>query len=128
MTRTTGPSAGRAGLLITVVLASLAMIGPFTIDTVFPGFAAIGRDFAVGAAAMQQVTSVYLISFAIMSILHGPLSDALGRKPVMLTGLGLYVLATIGCALSPSLPVLLAFRALQGARRRGHHRQPGGDP
>lgn len=105
----------RAGWLVTVVLASLAMIGPFTIDTVFPGFEAMGRDFGADEAALQQVTSIYLLSFALMSVLHGPLSDALGRKPVMLTGLAVYVIATIGCALSPSLPVLLACRALQGA-------------
>lgn len=113
----TGPSRAtrRAGLLITAVLASLAMIGPFTIDTVFPGFAAMGRDFGATDAAMQQVTSVYLLAFALMSILHGPISDALGRKPVMLTGLSVYVLATVGCALSPTLPVLLACRAVQGA-------------
>lgn len=115
MTNPTDRGSSHAGLLITAVLAALAMIGPFTIDTVFPGFASMGADFDVGAPAMQQVTSVYLISFAVMSILHGPLSDALGRKPVMLTGLALYVLATIGCALSPSLPVLLGFRVLQGA-------------
>ncbi len=106
---------GRAGLLITALLASLAMIGPFTIDTVFPGFAAMGRDFGVGDAAMQQVTSVYLISFAVMSVLHGPISDALGRKPVMLGGLSIYVLATIGSALSGSLAMLLVCRAIQGA-------------
>ena len=105
----------RAGLLITAVLAGLAMIGPFTIDTVFPGFAAMGRDFEANDAAMQQVTSVYLLSFAVMSVLHGPISDTLGRKPVMLAGLAVYVLATIACALSPTLPVLLAARALQGA-------------
>ncbi|WP_114906441.1 multidrug effflux MFS transporter [Ornithinimicrobium murale] len=115
MTSVGSPRARRAGLVITAVLASLAMIGPFTIDTVFPGFASMGQDFEVGAPAMQQVTSIYLLSFAVMSILHGPISDTLGRKPVMLTGLALYVLATIGCALSPSLPVLLVFRALQGA-------------
>lgn len=112
---TTSRGTRRAGLLVTAVLASLAMIGPFTIDTVFPGFAAMGRDFGATDAAMQQVTSVYLLAFAMMSILHGPISDALGRKPVMLTGLGVYVLATLGCALSPTLPVLLVCRAIQGA-------------
>lgn len=115
MTQTPAPGHRRAGLLITGVLASLAMIGPFSIDTVFPAFASMGTEFGAGDASMQQVTSIYLISFAVMSVLHGPISDTLGRKPVMLTGLGIYVLATIGCALSPSLPVLLAFRALQGA-------------
>lgn len=105
----------RAGILITAVLAGLAMIGPFTIDTVFPGFAAMGRDFGANDAAMQQVTSIYLLSFAVMSVLHGPISDTLGRKPVMITGLIIYVVATIACALSPTLPVLLVARALQGA-------------
>lgn len=109
------PHARGAGILITAVLAGLAMIGPFTIDTVFPGFASMGRDFSADEAAMQQVTSIYLLSFAVMSVFHGPISDTLGRKPVMLTGLGLYVLATIGCALSPTLPVMLVCRALQGA-------------
>jgi DHA1 family bicyclomycin/chloramphenicol resistance-like MFS transporter len=91
------------------------MIGPFTIDTVFPGFASMGRDLAADEAAMQQVTSIYLLSFAVMSVFHGPISDTLGRKPVMLTGLGIYVLASVGCALSPTLPVLLVCRAVQGA-------------
>ena len=105
----------RASLLIITILASLAMIGPFSIDTVFPGFEAMRRDFGANEAALQQVTSVYLMAFAVMSIFHGPISDTLGRKPVMLTGLAIYVLASIGCALSPSLPVLLVCRALQGA-------------
>lgn len=114
-TREGGRGAARAGILLTGVLASLAMIGPFTIDTVFPGFEAMGRDFGADEAALQQITSVYLLAFAVMSVFHGPISDALGRKPVMLAGLAIYVVATIGCALSPSLPVLLACRALQGA-------------
>lgn len=96
------------------VLVGLAMLGPFTIDTTFPAFAAMGEEFGASQAAMQQVTSVYLLSFAAMSVVHGPLSDALGRKPVMVGGLAGYVLATIGCALAPSLPALLVCRALQG--------------
>lgn len=91
------------------------MVGPFSIDTVFPGFTAMGADFRASAAAMQQVTSVYLLFFAVMSLFHGPLSDALGRKPVMIGGLACYTVATIGCALSPSLATLLVCRALQGS-------------
>src|SRR5690606_20282883 len=72
--------------LVTLVLATLSMIGPFTIDTIFPGFAQMGEAFDAGPAALQQVTSVYLLSFALMSVVHGPLSDALGRRPVMLLG------------------------------------------
>lgn len=112
---TSGPtSPARAGWLVTVVLAGLAMIGPFTIDTVFPGFETIGRDFRADATALQQITSVYLLSFAVMSVLHGPISDSLGRKPVMIGGLLGYAVASVVCALAPSLTVLLVGRAAQG--------------
>jgi len=104
----------RATLGITLVIAFLSMFGPFTIDTVFPAFAHIGAQFDVSSAAMQQVTSTYLLSFGLMSLLHGPVSDAVGRKPVMVVGILVYVLASIGCALSVNLPMLLAFRILQG--------------
>ena len=58
------------------------MLGPFTVDTIFPGFPAVQREFTVDAVATQQIVSVYLFTFALMSLLHGPLSDALGRRPV----------------------------------------------
>lgn len=102
-------------VLTTVLLALLGMFGPFSIDTAFPAFAEMGADFEVSDSSMQLVISAYLGSFAVMSLVHGPLSDALGRKPVMVTGAIVYALASIGCALSPSLPVLLLFRVLQGA-------------
>ncbi len=104
----------RAGWTVTAVLASLAMLGPFTIDTVFPGFQAMGQDLDASSTALQQVTSVYLLTFALMSVLHGPLSDALGRKPVMLGGLAGYVVASAACALAPTLGWLLVGRAVQG--------------
>lgn len=103
-----------AGALITLVLAGLSMLGPFTIDTVFPAFTAIGAELGASTAAMQQITSLYLLSFAVMSIFHGPLSDALGRKPVMIGGLVGFVLASIGCALAPSFGALLVLRTAQG--------------
>ena len=104
----------RAGWLLTCVLAAMAMIGPFSIDTPFPAFATMRADFGVGVDAMQLVVSAYMFAFAVMTPLHGPISDAVGRRPVILGGLAVYVLASIGCALSPTLPVLLGFRVLQG--------------
>lgn len=108
-----GATIPRKGL-ITAIIALLAMIGPFTIDMVYPGFAAMGAELMASPTAMQQVTSVYLLSFAVMSLWHGPVSDALGRKPVMITGMVAYSLASAVCALAPSLEILLLGRALQG--------------
>lgn len=100
--------------LTTVLLALLGMFGPFSIDTPFPAFAAMGEQFRVTDAAMQLVVSAYLAAFAAMSLFHGPISDAVGRKPVMVTGAVIYAIASVGCALSTSLPMLLVFRVLQG--------------
>src|SRR5690554_5184490 len=96
------------------LLAGLAMFGPFTIDTIFPAFAQMGAELDADKLAMQQTISVYLVAFALMSVVHGPLSDALGRRRVILAGLVVFTLASIGCALSRDLGTLLAFRAAQG--------------
>ncbi|WP_304502145.1 multidrug effflux MFS transporter [Brachybacterium sp. FME24] len=104
----------KAGARITLTLASLAMIGPFTIDTVFPAFTRIGEEFASDEVALQQLVSAYLAAFAVMSIFHGPLSDALGRKKVMIGGLVIYLIGMFGCVLAPSLGSLILLRVLQG--------------
>lgn len=90
------------------------MFGPFSIDTIFPAFPQIGAQFGADKLAMQQTISVYLLAYAAMSLVHGPLSDALGRKRVILVGLAVFTLASVGCAFSTTLPQLLAFRCLQG--------------
>ena len=99
---------------LAVLLAGLAMFGPFSIDTIFPAFDQIGAQLGADKVAMQQTISVYLLAYAAMSVVHGPLSDAIGRRRVIIGGLAVFALASAGCALSTSLPTLLAFRALQG--------------
>jgi DHA1 family bicyclomycin/chloramphenicol resistance-like MFS transporter len=96
------------------LLAGLSMIGPFSIDAVFPGFPSIGARFGVDATALQQLISVYLLTYAAMSLFHGAISDAIGRKPVIVSGLLVYALASLGAALSTSFAMLLACRAVQG--------------
>lgn len=96
------------------LLAALSMIGPFSIDAVFPAFPLVGAHFRVDDTALQQLVSVYLVTYAAMSLLHGAISDARGRKPVIVAGLVVYALASVGAALSTSFAMLLACRALQG--------------
>jgi DHA1 family bicyclomycin/chloramphenicol resistance-like MFS transporter len=99
---------------LALLLAGLAMFGPFSIDTIFPAFPAMGADLGADKLAMQQTISVYLIAYALMSLVHGPLSDILGRRRVILAGLAVFIVASAGCAVAEDLPTLLAFRALQG--------------
>jgi len=109
----------RLVVVVPVLLAGLSMLGPFSIDTPFPAFKAMGVDLGATTEQMQLVVSAYLVAFGLMSPFHGPLSDALGRRRVILAGVAVYAVASIGCALSPSLPVLLAFRVLQGLSAGG---------
>ncbi len=100
--------------LLAVILAALAMIGPFTIDTYLPSFPFIGRDLQATPAQLQQTLSLYLFTVAFMTLFHGTLSDSFGRRPVILASLLLYVITSAGCALATSLPQLLFWRAVQG--------------
>ncbi|WP_052101256.1 multidrug effflux MFS transporter [Novilysobacter arseniciresistens] len=99
---------------LALLLGGLAMFGPFSIDTIFPAFPQMGAQLGADKLAMQQTISVYLIAYAVTSVVHGPLSDAIGRRRVILGGLAVFALASVGCALAPDLATLLAFRALQG--------------
>ncbi|BCT91314.1 Bcr/CflA family drug resistance efflux transporter [Lysobacter helvus] len=99
---------------LAVLLGGLAMFGPFSIDTIFPAFPQMGAQLGADKLAMQQTISVYLIAYALTSLVHGPLSDAIGRRRVILGGLAIFAAASAGCALSTDLTTLLLFRALQG--------------
>ena len=96
------------------LLAGLAMFGPFTIDTIFPAFVQMGQDLRADKLGMQQTISVYLFAYAVMSVFHGPLSDAIGRRRVILCGLVVFTLASVGCAMATDMGSLLVFRAVQG--------------
>src|SRR5690606_35736835 len=99
---------------LALLLAGLAMFGPFSIDTIFPAFPQLGGQLGADKLALQQTISVYLIAYAVTSVVHGPLSDAFGRRRVIIAGLAVFTLASVGCALSTDLTTLLVFRALQG--------------
>ncbi len=99
---------------LAILLACLGMLGPFSIDTYLPAFTGIAKAIGATPVEMQQTLSAYLFGFAIMNLFHGALSDSLGRRPVVLAGLAVFTLASIGCALSQHIGALVFFRALQG--------------
>ena len=99
---------------LAVLLACLGMLGPFSIDTYLPAFTGIARTLGATPVEMQQTLSAYLLGFAVMNLFHGALSDSLGRRPVVLWGVAVFTLASVGCALSQNIAALVLFRAVQG--------------
>ena len=104
---------------LTIIAALLSMIGPFSIDAYLPSFPEIEAHFNISRALLSQSMSVYLIAFAISTLMWGPISDRLGRRLVILSGLFIYIAASIGCAYANDLNNFLLFRILQGFAASG---------
>ncbi len=96
------------------IVASLSMLGPFAVDMYLPAFPAMGREFAVPPLALQQTLSVYMFAYAFMMLWHGALSDALGRRPIVIGGLVVFAVGTLGCAIAGNIESLWLSRILQG--------------
>ncbi len=101
--------------MLAVLIGGLSMVSPFSIDTFFPAFHAMEKALRVDAWALQQVLTAYMVPFAFASLVHGPLSDAVGRRPVMIWGMALYTVGSVACTLAPNYGALIAARMLQGA-------------
>lgn len=99
---------------ISVLLAGLAMLGPFSIDTYLPAFPAIGRSLDATPIQVQQTLTAYLGMFAFMILWHGSISDTLGRRRVILVGTAAYLVASLVCAFAWRIEMLWFGRALQG--------------
>ena len=107
---TTSPSFARNA----IVLGLLAAIGPFAIDMYLPALPTISSDLHATTAATQMTLMAFFIAIGFCQIIYGPLSDIFGRKPPLYFGIVLYAVAAIGCALSTSIEMLIAFRFMQG--------------
>ena len=104
---------------LTIIAAMLSMIGPFSIDAYLPSFPSIESEFNISRALLTQSMTVYLIAFAFSTLAWGPISDRIGRRLVILSGLFIYIAASIGCAYSNDLNSFLLFRTLQGFAASG---------
>lgn len=97
-----------------IMLAALAMLGPFSVDTYLPAFPSIEQSLQATPLEVQQSLTAYMFSFAVMILWHGALSDAFGRRKIILGALGVFAIASLGCAAVQSVEYLWAFRMLQG--------------
>ena len=99
---------------LAALLACLGMLGAFSIDTYIPAFSGIARSLDATPVQMQQTLSAYLFGFAVMNLFHGALADSFGRRPVVLWGIAIFTLSSLGCALSQTVGHLVFFRLAQG--------------
>jgi DHA1 family bicyclomycin/chloramphenicol resistance-like MFS transporter len=99
---------------LALLLACLSMLGPFAIDTYLPAFGGIAASLGASKLQLQQTLSAYLFGFAFMNLFHGALADSYGRRPVILGGVAVFTVASVGCALAATPAQLIGFRALQG--------------
>jgi len=106
-------------LALTVVLALLTALGPLSTDMYLPSLPAIAASFGASTGQAQLTLSAFLFGFAAGQFFYGPISDRVGRKPVLLFGLGLYVMATLVCALAPNIETLIGARFLQALGASG---------
>jgi len=101
-------------LNFTIFLGGLAALPPLSIDMGLPAFPQVQAELGASASEVTQTLSLFLFGFASGPLLLGPLSDRFGRRPVLLVGLLIFILAAIGCALSSDTSMLLVFRLIQG--------------
>jgi len=98
---------------LTALLAALSAVAPLTTDMYLPSLPNIAQQLSASTAQVQLTISAYLIGFALGQIFYGPLSDRHGRKPVLLCAVALYCVASLVCALSTSVEMLIVARFAQ---------------
>jgi DHA1 family bicyclomycin/chloramphenicol resistance-like MFS transporter len=102
------------------MMATLMALTALSIDVMLPALPHIRDEFGLADPNRQQlVVTAYLLGFAVGQLFTGPLSDRLGRRPVLLAGLAVYAVAAFACVISTSFAMLLAARLLQGVANAG---------
>ncbi len=96
-----------------LILGLISAIGPFAIDMYLPALPSVGASLRADGAAVQMSLMVFFIALGICQLFYGPLSDSFGRKPPLYFGLALFGVGSIGCALAPTIGILIAFRIVE---------------
>ncbi|WP_413991337.1 multidrug effflux MFS transporter [Labrys okinawensis] len=104
---------------LTALLALMTALGPLSTDMYLPSLPAIGLSLGADTAQVQLTLSAFLLGFAAGQIFYGPFSDKYGRKPLLLGGLCLFVIASLLCVIAPSIELLIAARFFQALGAAG---------
>ncbi|MDO9375677.1 MAG: multidrug effflux MFS transporter [Bacteroidota bacterium] len=104
---------GKRKFLLILILGMITAIGPFSIDMYLPAFAGIATDLDTTVAEVSLSLSSFFIGISIGQFIYGPLLDRYGRKKPLYLGLGIYLVASMLCALATSIEVLIGLRFLQ---------------
>ncbi|MBU3570071.1 Bcr/CflA family multidrug efflux MFS transporter [Priestia aryabhattai] len=110
---------GKKRIQLAILLGSLGLLGPFTIDTYLPSFPTIVKDFHTTASLVQISLTACLLGLGAGQLFIGPLSDVKGRRKPLLLFLCLYLLASLTCSFSPNIYFLIVARFVQGFSAAG---------
>lgn len=109
-----GAASGRPTGLMIVTLGLLTAVGPFSLDAYLPALPMMAVDLGVSAPTIQFSLTACLLGLGLGQLVAGPLGDRFGRRVPIIIGIGIYTIASIGCAVAPSATVLIIWRAVQG--------------
>lgn len=98
---------------LALLLGLITAVGPFAIDIYLPALPTLGASLQASPAAVQMSLTVFFMIIGVCQLFYGPISDVFGRKLPIYAGLLIFVVGSIGCALAPTIEVLIGFRALQ---------------
>ncbi len=101
--------------VVAISLALLLGLQPVTTDLYLPALPLLATDLAAPMSATQLTMSALILAFGLAQLVWGPVADRWGRRPVLLGSLALFVLASVGAALAPSIGMLVGWRVAQGA-------------
>ena len=104
---------------VVLLLSLLLGLQPITTDLYLPALPVLRSDLSASMAQTQLTLSALLLAFGVSQLVWGPLSDRFGRKPVLLAGLGAYVVAALASAAAPDIGWLIFWRSVQGSSARG---------
>ncbi|MDA0365725.1 MAG: multidrug effflux MFS transporter, partial [Chloroflexi bacterium] len=101
-------------LLGAALLVALSAVAPLSVDMFLPSMPTMAVEFGASTATIQLGVTLFIVSFAGSQLVYGPASDRIGRRPVLLAGLMLFVIGGLVALAAPSVEVLILGRVLQG--------------